>query len=61
MHCQDLNLALDAAKVTGTPLPLGTGAVKMYTELVEQGYADKDFSVVYEYLVKKSKNKKSKK
>lgn len=47
---QDLNLAIDLAKASDSPLPLGSETVEMYTKIVESGLAEKDFSVAYAYL-----------
>ncbi|KAG8748168.1 hypothetical protein FRC10_008901 [Ceratobasidium sp. 414] len=53
---QDMALAQHAASTVSTPLPLGDAATAIYAEMNGQGspegqkFADKDFSVVYEYL-----------
>ena len=47
---KDLGLAVDAAKAAGAPIPLGTQATSLYSTLCNTGYAQRDFSVVFEYL-----------
>jgi 3-hydroxyisobutyrate dehydrogenase len=47
---KDMNLASDAAKSIGAPLPTGDAARKMFETLRDSGYATKDFSSVFEYL-----------
>jgi 3-hydroxyisobutyrate dehydrogenase-like beta-hydroxyacid dehydrogenase len=54
---KDLTLALDAAKSVKARLPLGSTAHQLYGLLIEHGYAEKDFSVVFEYLYPKHNNK----
>ena len=51
---KDLRLAVDAARESGTPLELAPKAQEVY-EATEQQNQGKDFSVVYKYLVSKSK------
>ncbi|CAG9856369.1 unnamed protein product [Phyllotreta striolata] len=53
---KDLYLAQAAALSCGTPLLLGALAHQIYRTLILQGYGDKDFAVVYEYLKGQSKN-----
>jgi 3-hydroxyisobutyrate dehydrogenase-like beta-hydroxyacid dehydrogenase len=46
-------LAQHAASTVSTPLPLGNAATEIYAAMNGangQKFADKDFSVVYEYL-----------
>ena len=52
---KDLTLALDAAKAVNASLPLGTNAHGLYGLLCDSGYAGKDFSVVFDYLMKTKK------
>ena len=47
---KDLGLAQDAAKRSGSHTPLGTLARGVYSDLMDSGYAKKDFSSVYQYL-----------
>jgi 3-hydroxyisobutyrate dehydrogenase len=47
---KDLGLAMDAANNNKVSLPLGSGAHQLYNILCTHGYANKDFSSVYEYL-----------
>ncbi|KAG8703566.1 hypothetical protein FRC08_002759 [Ceratobasidium sp. 394] len=53
---KDMALAQHAASTVSTPLPLGDAATAIYAAMNSQGsaegqkFADKDFSVVYEYL-----------
>lgn len=47
----DLNLAIAASKQTGTPLPIGGLTTTLYNALTNrEEFADRDFSVVFEYL-----------
>ena len=47
-----MGLATDLAEATGTPLPLGNAAEKIYADVVSEDaeLANKDFSSVYRYL-----------
>ncbi|CEL55141.1 3-hydroxyisobutyrate dehydrogenase [Rhizoctonia solani AG-1 IB] len=53
---KDMLLAQHAAATAGTPLPLGNAAQSIYTQMNQDAtdgapkFADRDFSVVYEYL-----------
>ncbi|KEP53618.1 3-hydroxyisobutyrate dehydrogenase [Rhizoctonia solani 123E] len=54
---KDMALAQHAASTAGTPLPLGDAAQAIYTQMNDDDatdgapkFADRDFSVVYEYL-----------
>ena len=49
---QDMGLATDLAEATGSALPLGQVAEKIYGDVVSEDpeLADKDFSSVYRYL-----------
>ena len=44
---KDLGLAMDAAKVANAEYGLTENAFEYYDKIVEQGYAKKDFSIVY--------------
>ena len=50
---QDLALAMDAASSSKSLTPLGSQATQLYRLLCEQGYADKDFTVMFKFLEKK--------
>jgi len=58
---KDLTLAMDAAKAVKASLPLGSNAHQLYGLLCNQGFGDRDFSVVFKYLQGTSNSKKSKK
>ena len=49
---QDMGLANDVARQSGTPLPLGEVAMDVYESIVEKQpeLAKKDFSSVYRFL-----------
>ncbi|KZT74200.1 3-hydroxyisobutyrate dehydrogenase [Daedalea quercina L-15889] len=49
---KDMGLAIDIAEATKTPLPLGSAAGEIYSEVIEDDpdTAEKDFSAVYRYL-----------
>ncbi|XP_067003225.2 3-hydroxyisobutyrate dehydrogenase, mitochondrial [Anabrus simplex] len=47
---KDLGLAQDAATKSQTPVPLGSLAHQIYRTMVARGFADKDFSSVYQFL-----------
>ncbi|KAI0831144.1 3-hydroxyisobutyrate dehydrogenase [Trametes gibbosa] len=49
---KDMGLATDLADSTGTPLPLGNAAEKIYADVVSEDpeLSNKDFSSVYRYL-----------
>lgn len=49
---KDLGLANDAAARTATPTPLGSLAYELYSSMLTSGFADKDFSSVYQFLLK---------
>lgn len=51
---KDLTLAMELANNIKARLPLGSGAHQLYGILCEQGFGDKDFSVVYDFLTKKA-------
>jgi 3-hydroxyisobutyrate dehydrogenase len=48
---KDLGLAMDAAKVANAEYGLTQNAFDYYAEIEKQGYAKKDFSIVYQYLM----------
>ncbi|XP_033220344.1 3-hydroxyisobutyrate dehydrogenase, mitochondrial [Belonocnema kinseyi] len=47
---KDLGLAQTVANRTQTPVFLGSLAHQIYLTVVAKGYADKDFSVIYQFL-----------
>ncbi len=47
---KDMTLSQQAAQSAGVATPLAAQARSMYQLLVNSGYADKDFSVIYEFL-----------
>lgn len=49
---KDLGLAMDAANNGKVSLPLGSNAHQLYSILCSHGYAEKDFSAVFEFLDK---------
>lgn len=50
-HCgQDLGLAQNTATNTKTPIPLGSLAHQIYRVMCSRGYANKDFSSVFQFL-----------
>ena len=50
MMLKDLKLAQEAAMGAGADTPLGGGAQALYAELVDRGYANKDFSFMLQLL-----------
>jgi 3-hydroxyisobutyrate dehydrogenase len=50
MMLKDLKLAQEAADISGAPTPLGSAAEALYSELVERGHADLDFSAILQML-----------
>ena len=50
---KDLTLAVEAGSAKNVTLDLGSAALKMYSTLSSEGLANKDFSVVYDYLKNK--------
>lgn len=51
LMAKDLNLAISASQAASTPLPIGSLTSTLYNTLSKHDeFADKDFSVVYEYL-----------
>lgn len=52
---KDLGLAQEAAARTTTPTPLGSLAYELYCTMVDSGFADKDFSSVYQFLLKQER------
>ncbi|KAA3682243.1 3-hydroxyisobutyrate dehydrogenase [Paragonimus westermani] len=51
---KDLGLAQQASTMTGCPTPLGSAAHQLYRILCQSGYAQKDFSSIYQFLSKSS-------
>lgn len=47
---KDLGIAEAAALSCNTPLPLGAATHQLYRTMMLNGYHDKDFAAVYEYL-----------
>lgn len=47
---QDLGLAQNTATNTKTPIPLGALAHQIYRMMTARGYANKDFSSVFQFL-----------
>lgn len=47
---KDLGLAQAVANRTQTPVFLGSLAHQIYLSVIAKGYADKDFSVIYQFL-----------
>lgn len=47
---QDLGLAQNTATNTKTPVPLGSLAHQIYRMMCARGYANKDFSSVFQFL-----------
>lgn len=54
LMAKDLGLAQSAATRTEAPIPLGSLAHQIYRAVIAQGFSNKDFSVVYQFL--KGKN-----
>jgi 3-hydroxyisobutyrate dehydrogenase len=52
---KDLGLAQDAATRTATPTPLGSLAHELYHTMINNGFADKDFSSVYQYFLEQER------
>jgi len=52
LMAKDLGLANDAAARTATPTPLGSLAYELYSTMVTSGFADKDFSSIYQFFLK---------
>jgi 3-hydroxyisobutyrate dehydrogenase len=50
MMLKDLKLAQEAADISGAPTPLGSAAEALYSELVDRGNANKDFSAILQML-----------
>ena len=55
---KDLGLAMDAAKSVGADMDFTERAFGVYQEIEKEGYARKDFSFVYQYLMN-NKNMKT--
>ncbi|KYQ88873.1 3-hydroxyisobutyrate dehydrogenase [Tieghemostelium lacteum] len=54
---KDLGLAVDSAKAIGENLYLGNVAHQFYTQMVNKGLGQKDFSAAYEFLQKTPSSK----
>ncbi|XP_032687050.1 3-hydroxyisobutyrate dehydrogenase, mitochondrial-like [Odontomachus brunneus] len=54
LMAKDLGLVQSAATRTQTPIPLGSLAHQIYRIIIDQGFSNKDFSVVYQFLKGKS-------
>jgi 3-hydroxyisobutyrate dehydrogenase len=52
---KDLGLAQDAATRTATPTPMGSLAHNLYSTMINTEFSDKDFSSVYQYLLKQER------
>ncbi|MEZ4607440.1 MAG: NAD-binding protein [Deinococcales bacterium] len=44
LHLKDLNIALDAAKAMGVPMPVAAFVAQLETGLVKRGYGEEDVS-----------------
>lgn len=51
---KDLTLAMNVASAVKSRTPLGSVAHQLYGLLCQHGYENKDFSIIFEYLNKKS-------
>lgn len=49
---KDLNIAIQAANDSGANIALGRESLKIYQDMIEQGMNRKDFSIIYEELLK---------
>lgn len=49
---QDLQLAMEAAGNSKSPVPIGAMATQLFQLVCEQGHADKDFSYIFKFLEK---------
>ena len=54
LSLQDLQLAMESAGSTKALTPMGGMATQLYQLLCEQGHAEKDFTVMFQFLQKKS-------
>lgn len=52
---KDLALAMESAKLGNADAGLAANSIDYYTQLEKQGYGDKDFGFVYQYLMKNRK------
>ncbi|XP_070140491.1 probable 3-hydroxyisobutyrate dehydrogenase, mitochondrial [Drosophila kikkawai] len=50
---KDLDLALDAAKASKSPIPMGELTHKIYSYLITQGLGQRDFSDIYQLMKEK--------
>ncbi|XP_069687591.1 3-hydroxyisobutyrate dehydrogenase, mitochondrial isoform X2 [Periplaneta americana] len=56
LMAKDLGLAQEAATRTSTPTPLGSLAYQMYSSMINNGYAEKDFSSVFQFFQEQERN-----
>lgn len=47
---KDLDLALEAAKASNSPIPMGALTQKIYSSLITQGLGHRDFSDIYQLM-----------
>ena len=50
---KDLRLALEAAREANCKIELGNKSEQIYDKIVRDGYAKKDFSFIYDLIVKR--------
>ncbi len=50
LHQKDLNIALNAARTLGVPLPMAAFIEQVETGLINQGYGDEDVSAIARHL-----------
>ena len=53
--CKDLGLAQDAATKAQAPTPLGSLSHQIYRVMTNSGYATKDFSSAFQFLLEEEK------
>eukprot|EP00118_Oscarella_pearsei_P007629 m.37966 g.37966 ORF g.37966 m.37966 type:complete len:316 (+) comp32487_c0_seq5:58-1005(+) len=53
---KDLGLALNAARDTSSPTPLGALATQLYQVMCDQGFDSKDFSSAFQFLIQNKTN-----
>ena len=56
LMAKDVGLAEAAAEATDSPTPLGSHALALYRAAIEAGNADKDFSVIFQWLAGKARS-----
>jgi len=54
---KDVRLAQEAAEQTGAPTPLGAQAAALYAKLVDAGEGKQDFSVIFRWLARQTRDK----